>query len=96
MEQKVITSEKYSLAWRDVLKSLVMTVITAVITSVYEAIQKEGDLANLNYKTIGVTALIAGFGYLIKNGIFEPPKTIVVSGTNAEAKSATKEVKQVV
>lgn len=96
METKVIKSEKYSLQWRDGLKSLVMAVISAVLTSVYEAIQKEGDLSKLNWKVIGTTALITAVGYLIKNGIFEPPKTIVVTESNAKTQEVTKDIKQIV
>lgn len=96
METKVITSEKFSLQSRDYLKSLVMAVILAVLTSIYEAIQKEGDLTKLNWRIIGTTAVLTAVGYLIKNGIFEPPKTIVVAPSNADAKEVTKEVKKAV
>jgi len=96
METKVILSEKFSLQWRDALKSLVMTVITAVLTSIYEAVQKEGDLANLNWKVIVTTAIIAGVGYLIKNGVFEPAKVITQTTSNADAVQASKDIKKVV
>ena len=94
MEQpKIITSEKFSLNWRDTAKSLVMTVIAAVFASIYEAIQKDGDLSRLNWKTIGVTALITGLGYLFKNGVLESPKTIVITSSNEQTKQVSKDIK---
>lgn len=73
-----------------------MTVIAAVLAVVYEAIQKSGDLSQLNWKTIATTAVITGLGYLFKNGILEPPKTIVVAESNSDIKQITKEVKETV
>lgn len=96
MEPKVITSEKFSLSWRDTIKSLIVAVISAVFASIYDAIQKDGDLSRLNWKTIGLTALFTAIAYLFKNGVLEPPKTIVITQSNADTKQATKDIKQAV
>lgn len=93
---KVITSKKFSLQWRDVIKSLVLSVISAVFTAIYETIEKDGDLSKLNFKSIGLISLLAAISYLFKNGVLEPPKTIVISPSNEEAKEATKEIKKAV
>lgn len=50
----------------DLTKGLVVAVLTAVITYLYEALQS-GDFTSLDWKIVGTTALIAAIGYLSKN-----------------------------
>lgn len=96
METKVITSEKYSVNWRDALKGLVVAVITAVLSTIYAAIEQGGDLADIGWGNVAKIAVTAGIGYILKNWLFEPPKTIVVTGSNDETKQLTKDIKQAV
>jgi hypothetical protein len=65
MEEKVITSKKFSLNWLDTAKSLIMAVLTSVLTAVYDMLQVE-DLV-FHWKKIGVIALTSSIAYLIKN-----------------------------
>lgn len=96
METKVITSDKFSVNWRDALKGLVVAVITAVLSTIYATIEQGGDLFDINYLSILKIALTAGIGYVLKNLLFEPPKTIAISQSNTENKQVTKDVKQAV
>ena len=50
----------------DLTKGLVVAVLTAVITYLYEALQS-GDFTSFDWKVVGTTALIAAIGYLSKN-----------------------------
>ena len=96
METQVITSEKYSVNWRDAIKGLVVAVITAVLSTIYSGIEQGGDLADINYMSVLKIAVTAGIGYILKNWLFEPPKTIVVAQSNDHVKQTTKEVKEAV
>lgn len=53
----------FKLDWRDLLKGLVVTVFSAVITLVIEMLQA----GSIDWKAIGVTGLIAGLSYILKN-----------------------------
>lgn len=60
-------SKILSLKYRDLFKGFVVSMITVLITSLYNII-KEGNFPNLSdWKMIGATALTAGLSYLIKN-----------------------------
>lgn len=94
METKVIESKQGSLSIRDFLRGLAIAVGTAVLGLIAQVVES-GSL-DFDWKAIGVAALSAAIIYLGKNWLVEPPKTIVISDSNATAKEVTKEVKQVV
>lgn len=73
----ITTSAQFKLNWSDVLKGLLVAVITPVITIITSSINA-GTLT-FDWKAIGLTALAAGLAYLAKN-LFTPAQTIV-SGT---------------
>jgi hypothetical protein len=54
-----------SLNTADFIKGLALTIITAVISIVYQVVQA-GSLS-FDWKAIGTAALSAGLGYIIKN-----------------------------
>lgn len=55
-----------NLNFKDFSKGLLVAVITAVLTYLYEVIQT-GDFTAIDWKMVGSTALIAAVGYLAKN-----------------------------
>lgn len=60
------TNKQYSLNYRDLLRGLLIAVLTAVITFVYEIISQKG-FENIEWKEVLSIALAAGLSYLIKN-----------------------------
>lgn len=68
------------LNWKDATKGFVVAVITAVITTVIPMMDK-GVLPGIdNLKVAGISGLVAGLSYLIKNVL-----------TNSQDKLLTKE-----
>jgi hypothetical protein len=55
----------WSLCTSDFIKGLVLTVLTAVLTIIYDSVQ-QGSL-NFNWRMIATTAITAGAAYLLKN-----------------------------
>lgn len=55
-----------NLNFKDLAKGLVLAVITAVLTYLYEVLQT-GDFTIIDWKLVGSTALVAAIGYLFKN-----------------------------
>lgn len=71
MENKTITSKKYTLDWRDFGKGLLVSTGTAVLVVVQNSI--EGGHLEFNWKQIGIAAIGAAVTYLLKN-FFTPAK----------------------
>lgn len=57
-------SNLFKLNWRDVLLGLVMAVIGAILTAIYQALLNGGVIS---LQTIGTVGLLAGLSYIIKN-----------------------------
>lgn len=57
-------SKLWTLQTQDFVKGLVVTVITAVLTLILQVLQNG---AAINWKAVGITALIAGIAYILKN-----------------------------
>ena len=62
-------SEIFTLNVRDGIKGVAVAVLSAVITLVLEILQN--GLA-IDWKAVGITALIAGLGYIAKNFLSTP------------------------
>lgn len=71
---KQVTSEQFSLNWRDLGRGALIAVISAVLTSVYEAIET-GGLETIQWKTVLTVAVGALVAYLIKNFV-DPTRTV--------------------
>lgn len=56
-------SELWKLGKQDWIKSLVITVLTAVLTLVLQMLQNG---VNIDWKTVGITALTAALAYILK------------------------------
>lgn len=57
-------SELFNLNIKDAIRGVVVAVLSAVITLVLEVL-KNG--ASIDWKQVGIVALIAGLGYIAKN-----------------------------
>lgn len=78
METKVIVSKQGSLQWRDILRGLVMAVLTPSLWIIQQSLDK-GEFV-FNWKQIAMAAVAGGLAYLVKN-ILEPNKVIAVPGS---------------
>lgn len=89
-EQVVTTSEKWSLNVRDYVQTFLMAAIGAAITAFYEVINKiiinGGGFGDINWKTIGLVALAAGFAQIIRK-LPQPTVVVVTNPTKTEVKA---------
>lgn len=70
-----ITSTQFTINKRDLIKGLIVAVITPVFTIIIDSLNQNS--LSFNWKAIGITALSAGFAYVIKN--FLTPAKIIVT-----------------
>lgn len=63
-------SKFLGLNWQDVLKGLVMAVLTPAIVIIQQSI--ESGSFTFDWKSIGVASLAGGFAYLVKNFFTKP------------------------
>lgn len=75
METKTIVSEQFSLKWRDILRGLIMAILTPAIVIAQQSLES-GQLV-FNWKQIAMAAIGGGLAYILKN-FLEPTKTIKV------------------
>jgi hypothetical protein len=68
------SSAIFNLDWRDAAKGLLVSVVSAVLTVVYESLE-QGEM-KFDWKHIGIVAATTAASYLLKN-FFTPTKTIV-------------------
>ncbi len=69
------TSEKFNLDWADLGKGLIVAVLSAVITALYQIVSTGAFPTLQDLKAVGLIGLTAGLGYLVKN-YFSPSQTI--------------------
>lgn len=89
---QVITSKKFSLQWRDVLRGFIMAGLTSALVVVQQSVES-GEL-KFNWHSICMAAIGGGVAYLLKNWLIEPAKTIVTSDSNQKAVNATEKIKE--
>lgn len=82
------TNSQFSINYRDLLRGLLIAVVTSTLTALLGVLQTSG-LDHLNWKEIGVIGLTSGVAYLVKN--FFSPTEIVVQNPTANAVTAVKE-----
>ena len=70
----ITTSNQFTVNAKDILKGLLVAVITPVFTIIMGSLNA-GSLT-FDWKAIGITAMAAGLAYIIKN-FFAPPEIIV-------------------
>lgn len=83
----VQTNKQFTINYRDVLRGVVVAVLTAALTALLDGLQVNG--LNLDWKSIGIIGLTAGVSYLVKN-VFTPTEIVVVNPT----KEAVNQVKE--
>ncbi len=71
---KIKLSNFLQLNVTDLIKGLIMTVLGAVATTIYELI----EVGDVNWGTVWKVALSTGLMYLIKNFFTPQPNTIVI------------------
>lgn len=69
------TSSQFSLKWNDILKGLLVSIITPVFTIILTSLN--AGVLTFNWKIIGATAIASGLSYLLKN--FLTPAQVVIS-----------------
>lgn len=79
MPTTTTTSTQFAVNLKDILKGLLVAVLTPVFTIVITSLQA-GSLV-FNWTAIGITALIAGMSYILKN--FLTPAQIIVEAPPA-------------
>lgn len=81
------TSKTFTLNWRDLVKGLLVSVISAVLTALLPLLQ-DGDF-KINWNLILTVAATTGISYLLKNWL--SPAEIVVTNPSKETVDAVKE-----
>lgn len=79
---QTVTSQQFSLNWRDALRGLLLATISSVATIIYASIE-QGSF-DFDWKLIIKVASGSALAYLIKN--FFTPASIKTTITNEEAK----------
>ena len=87
----VITSKKFTLQWRDVIRGVLMAAMTSALVIVQQSVES-GNL-NFNWQSIAMAAIGGGVAYILKNWLIEPAKTIVTSDTNLKADNVSEKIK---
>jgi len=77
------TSNQFSVSAKDIIKGLIVAVITPVFTIIIASLNA-GSLT-FDWKAIGITALTAGLAYIVKN--FFTPSAIVVDAPPSQVKA---------
>ena len=75
METKILTSQFLNLNLRDLAKGLLVAVISAVVTALYQIVSTGAFPSIQDLKSVGLVALTTGLAYLIKN-FFTPTQII--------------------
>lgn len=84
---KVTTQKQYTLNYRDVLRGLLVSVISAVLTALLPIVS-EGSF-DFNWKEIAAVAVTTGISYLLKN-YFTPTEVVVTKIPKDLAKDVKK------
>lgn len=85
-EPNVIVSKFLGLNWQDGAKALLLAVITAVLTLIYESLIKGGPI---NWSVVGTTAITTGVGYILKNWL--SPTSITINNPSKTSVEAVQE-----
>lgn len=69
-------SPLFRLNWRDLIQGTLVMMLTAFITTFYDAFSKYGfDISLVEFKDVIKVSILAGIAYLIKNLAQGPRKT---------------------
>lgn len=60
-------SNLFNLNLQDVIKAIILTFITALLTSIYQILQTGTLLTRVSLKPVVISSIAAALGYIIKN-----------------------------
>lgn len=89
---KTILSKQFSLQWRDLLRGLIIAVVSAVLTALLQSLEA-GDVT-VDWTSMYRVGALAGVSYVLKN--FLEPAKVITTTTNAEAIATKAVVKEAV
>ena len=78
---QITTSKQYTVNWRDILKGLLIAIVTPALATIEQSL--EAGTLTFNWKLIGISSLSAGIAYLSKN-FFTKSQTTISNQTPAE------------
>ena len=73
MAEVKTTSKTFTLDWKDAGKGLLVAVVSAVLTAIYESLE-QGEI-KFDWKHIGIVAATTAASYLLKN-FFTPAQQV--------------------
>lgn len=63
-----MNSQLFKIDWKDVVKGIVLAMLTAVVAWIVQALGTPGfSLSQVDWNEIGKIALTSGLGYILKN-----------------------------
>ena len=93
METKVITSKQYSISWRDVLRSAILSAIVSALTLIQQNLYKQDFI--FNWKYIAMAAISTFIGKLLF-AFLQADRVLTVPGKDADLKDTAEQIKTVV
>jgi hypothetical protein len=72
MSKRVI-SKQFTLAWRDIVRGLIMAIVTPAILIVQQSV--EAGILTFDWHNIAMASVAGGLAYILKN-FLEPTKVI--------------------
>lgn len=90
MAEKVITSEQYSLEWRDALNGLIYAGAFSALTALQQAIDANNGI---DWKIVGYAALSGIVTHFLRS-FLSKPKVITTYKSNEQAVSVAEDIKE--
>lgn len=72
-----VTTNQFSLNWRDGLRGLIMAVLSAVLAAIYDGLVGEGGFSAINWQAVLKVAALTAIAYLTKN-FFDATRTTTI------------------
>ena len=70
---KRVVAKQFTLAWRDILRGLIMAIVTPAILILQQSL--EAGIITFDWHSIGMASVAGGLAYILKN-FLEPTKVI--------------------
>lgn len=74
------TSNFLSLNWRDIVKGLLMSILTPAVVIIQQSL--EAGVFTTDWKSLGLASLAGGVAYLVKNFFTKPSDPQSILGTD--------------
>lgn len=72
-----VTTNQFSLNWRDVLRGLIMAVVSAVFAAIYESLAGDAGFSGIDWQAVLKVAALTAMAYLSKN-FFDATRTTTI------------------